>query len=112
MWFIAIAAAPVALGGFLLIPAGVTTRRSSGELRELQKVKTIDIFGVTLLTSESDTYVETTEISHICFSCSSSFYIFHGLRLYCRLENCSDARASFHISCSDSWILLLGEGTP
>lgn len=49
IWLIAIAAAPIALSAFLLIPSGVSSSTVSKELKGWEKLKKIDIGGMAVL---------------------------------------------------------------
>lgn len=51
-YFVGIAAVPVAAIAFLLLPHGITTGNSPEDLRGIEKLLTVDLFGITLLTGK------------------------------------------------------------
>ena len=52
-YFVAIAAAPLGPVAFIYLPNGITIGKHAKTLRGMEKLRTIDLFGVFLVTSKS-----------------------------------------------------------
>jgi hypothetical protein len=110
-WFVACVALPIGVAAWVLAPPSVR-QDAKASLTTKEKIKNLDLPGVSILTSESSKYIVYCQDTKGLFSCIDSprvrCYLWH----HCWMVVSTSPSTTDHLSLYDCWLLLLRNNNP